>query len=130
MDVANKKVLIIEDDEAMLNALYDTLSGEGFGVYKARDGKEGLTSALSEHPDIIVLDILMPEMDGTILMERLREDEWGQKVPVIVLTNVKPEKNDILDGVIEYRPAYYLVKSDVSLETIVTKIKELLGIAH
>lgn len=128
MDVGNKKVLIIEDDEAMLDALYDTLSGVDFTVFKAKDGKTGLTHALTEHPDIIILDLLMPEMDGRILMERLREDEWGQQVPVIVLTNVKPEKNDILEGVIEYRPAYYLVKSDVSLETIVAKVREILGI--
>lgn len=128
MDVSKKRVLLIEDDEAMLDALYDTFSGVGFLVSKTRDGKEGLASALSERPDIVILDLLMPKMDGAVLMERLREDEWGQNVPVIVLTNVNPEKNDILDGVITYKPAYYLVKSDVSLETIVSKVKELLGI--
>jgi len=128
MDAAKKKVLLIEDDEAMLDALYDTFSGVGFNVYKTRDGKEGLSSAFSERPDVVILDLLMPKMDGTVLMERLREDDWGKEVPVIVLTNVNPEKNDILDGVITYKPAYYLVKSDVSLETIVTKVKELLGL--
>lgn len=88
---ANKKILVIEaveDNAPLRKALHDKFSLEGFSVIDAKDGEEGLTVAMSEHPDLILLDILMPKMDGLTMMKKLRQgDEWGKHVPIIVLTN-------------------------------------------
>lgn len=121
-----KKILIVEDEESMLNALSDYLETQDFATLMARDGEEGLGIALKEHPDLILLDILMPKMDGMIMLQKLREDEWGKKAPVIILTNVNPNANTIINSVLQNEPAYYLVKSDVKLEGIVDKIKDVL----
>lgn len=121
-----KKILIVEDEESMLNALSDYLETQDFATLMARDGEEGLGIALKEHPDLILLDILMPKMDGMIMLQKLREDEWGKKAPVIILTNVNPNANTIINSVLQNEPAYYLVKSDVKLEGIAEKIKDVL----
>ena len=122
----NKKILIVEDEESMLNAISDYLTSQEFVTLLARDGEEGLEIALKEHPDLILLDILMPKMDGMIMLQKLRDDEWGNKAPVIILTNVSPSANSVIDSVLRNEPAYYLVKSDVKLEGIVDKVKEVL----
>ena len=121
-----KKILIVEDEESMLNALSDYLETQDFATLMARDGEEGLGIALKEHPDLILLDILMPKMDGMIMLRKLREDEWGKKAPVIILTNVNPNANTIINSVLQNEPEYYLVKYDVELEGIVDKVKEVL----
>lgn len=121
-----KKILIVEDEEPMLNALSDYLETQEFATLMARDGEEGLGIALKEHPDLMLLDILMPKMDGMIMLQKLREDEWGKQAPVIILTNVSPDANSLINSVLKNEPAYYLVKSDVKLEGIVDKIKDVL----
>ena len=124
----NKKILIVEDEESMLDAISDYLETQEFATLTARDGEEGLEIALKEHPDLILLDILMPKMDGMIMLQKLRVDQWGKTAPVIILTNVSPNANSVINSVLKNEPAYYLVKSDVKLEGIVDKIKEVLKI--
>lgn len=121
-----KKILIVEDEESMLDAISNYLANQEFATLMAKDGEEGLEIALKEHPDLILLDILMPKMDGMIMLQKLREDEWGKTAPVIILTNVSPNANSVINSVLQNEPAYYLVKSDVKLEGIVDKIKEVL----
>lgn len=121
-----KKILIVEDEESMLNAISDYLETQEFATLTASDGEEGLGIALKDHPDLILLDILMPKMDGMIMLQKLREDEWGKSAPVIILTNVSPDANSLINSVLKNEPAYYLVKSDVMLEGIVDKIKDVL----
>src|SRR6185295_10847997 len=96
-----KKILIVEDELPMLNALSDTFKDEGFIVIQAHDGEEGLESAKETLPDIILVDILMPKMDGMTMLKKLREDENGKNIPVIVLTNVAPDSNSTLNAVSE-----------------------------
>src|SRR3989344_8460028 len=88
----NKKKLliveIVEDEAALSNALCDKFEREHFEVLKAKNGEEGLSIALRERPDIILLDIMLPVMDGITMLHKLREDEWGKKAHVVVLTNV------------------------------------------
>lgn len=124
----SKKILITEDEEAMQRAISEALSNQGFITITAKDGEEGLKTALGEHPDLILLDILMPRMDGMVMLQKLRLDEWGKTVPIIILTNVTPNANSVINSVLQNEPAYYLVKSDVKLEGIVDKIKEVLKI--
>jgi DNA-binding response OmpR family regulator len=125
-----KKILIIEDEEAMQKVISEAFDNQEFTVLTANDGEEGLDISLKEHPDLILLDILMPKMDGMVMLRKLRLDEWGKLVPVIILTNVSPNANSVIDSVLEYEPAYYLVKSDVKLEGIVEKVKEVLRIEN
>lgn len=121
-----KIVLIVEDEIPMLNVLSDQLKEAGYDTFKAKDGEEGLSMAFSHHPDVILLDLLMPKMDGMTMMQRLRKDDWGKHVPVIILTNVSPDTDTTIKGIIDFQPAYYLVKADVKLEGIVEKIKNVL----
>lgn len=125
-----KKILIVEDEESMLDAISDSLVNQEFATLMAKDGEEGLKIALKERPDLILLDILMPKMDGMIMLQKLRQDEWGKGVPVIILTVVNPNANTVINSVLENEPAYYLVKSDVKLEGIVEKVKDVLKIEN
>ena len=123
----NKTILIVEDDSSLRNVLHDKFILEGFDVLDAKDGEEGLALALSLHPDLILLDIVMPKMDGMTMMKKLREtDEWGKNVPVILLTNLSADDEKINQAIAVNEPAYYLVKSDYTISYLVEKIKERL----
>ena len=128
MDRPSKKytLLIIEDDLAILMALGDKFSHEGFNVITAKNGEEGLAMALAGQPDLILLDIIMPVMDGVTTLKKLRKDEWGKDVPVIILTNLGDDKQvsqSMEEGVYDY-----LIKTDWSLDDVVKKVKERLGV--
>ena len=128
MDETNgKKVLVIEDEKPMLDALTDTFKQNAFLVLSADNGKDGLDTALHEHPNLILLDIFMPKMDGLTMLETLRSDPWGHDVPVIVLTNLNPDTDQTIKAILEHKPAFYLIKSNVTLEAIVSKVKEVLN---
>src|SRR6266403_3267930 len=127
MDTKKKTILITEDEPPMLKILSDALTENAFDTMQAANGEQGLALALQRHPDLIIVDLLMPEMDGMTMMKKLREDAWGKTVPIIVLTNVNPDSNATLQAIVANQPAYYFVKSDMKLETIVEKIKEVLS---
>jgi DNA-binding response OmpR family regulator len=120
-------ILIVEDNRSLLSALVDKFRMENFNVLFATDGKEGLEMALKNEPDIILLDILMPKMDGMTMLEKLRQtNKMGKEVPVIFLTNVEPN-NEMIMKITKYTPAFYLIKSDFKMEEIVDKVREVLG---
>lgn len=121
-----KNILIIEDELPMLKALSDKFSLEGFSVLEARDGAEGLEAALGKKPDLVILDIFMPVMDGKAMFEKLRADAWGKTVPVIILTNLNPD-DKTLDELMKNGPSYYFIKSKWKLEELVAKVKKELG---
>ncbi len=126
----NKKntILVVEDEPVMLQTLVDNLVSEGFNVLQAKDGVEGLSLASKQHPDLILLDILLPQMDGLAMMQKLRSrDMWGKKVPIIILTNLSPDEDKIMKRVTEDEPAYYLVKTELNVSDIIEKIKERLN---
>ncbi|AKM78425.1 MAG: two-component system, sporulation family, response regulator, stage 0 sporulation protein A [Candidatus Wolfebacteria bacterium GW2011_GWE1_48_7] len=123
-----KKILFVEDEESMLNALVDSFKREGvIEVLTARNGEDGLALALKEHPDLLLVDILMPKMDGLTMLKRVREDEWGKMVKVIVLTNFDTD-DEMLKKVSLAEPAFYLLKSNWSMEDVILKSKEVLGL--
>jgi len=126
-DKHNKIILIVEDEVDLREALVDKLGREGFDPRGAANGKEGLELALKEHPDLILLDIVMPVMDGMTMFNELRKDEWGRKVPVILLTNLSATEEKIIKAMMENEPSYYLVKSDWKIEDVVKKIREALN---
>lgn len=121
-----KTILIIEDELPMLKALSDKFTMEGFEILEAKDGAEGLKVAVSKKPDLIILDIFMPVMDGKVMFEKLRGDVWGKTVPVIILTNLNPD-DKTLDALMKNGPSYYFIKSKWKLEELVSKVKKELG---
>ncbi len=122
------KILIVEDEEVICKAYADELRDEGFAVLTAKNGQIGLELALREKPDLILLDILMPVMDGLTMMDQLRQkDLYGKNVPIILLTNLSASEDEVMKAVIKNEPAYYLVKSDWNLSGVVEKIKERLA---
>lgn len=127
-EIKKQTILIVEDETSLMNALHDKLNHEGFSTLEARDGEEGLNVALREHPDLILLDIVMPKMDGMTMMKRLRQtDAWGKGVPIILLTNLSGADDKINQGITEDLPAYYLIKSDWKISDVVEKIRERLS---
>jgi DNA-binding response OmpR family regulator len=122
----NKKTILVVEDEVSLNNVITTmLSKAEFNVLNALNGKEGLEKALKEHPDLILLDLLMPIMDGMTMLTKLKQDTWGQTVPVFILTNhgdVEKATQAIQAG------AYaYFIKSNWHLSDVVEKIKTKLA---
>lgn len=121
-----KKILIVDDEQDLREAIEVTLSGLGHQVFTAENGIEAVEIALTEHPDVMLLDLNMPKMDGHAVLKRLRRDEaWGKKANIIVLTAL----NDLetLSQTLEEGGLEYIVKSDVSLEDIAKKITEKLA---
>jgi len=133
-NINNKKILIlvVEDEKVLVDVLEERLKAEGFDVTKAFNGDEGLKLALAGHPDLILLDLLMPESGGLELLKKLRDDKWGAYANVIILTNVK-SSSTIASGMAlgsnNPNSTYeYMIKTDWSLDAIVARIKERLHI--
>jgi CheY-like chemotaxis protein len=130
MDTINKfikkKILIIEDEQPIAHAIDNFLKMDGHDTYLATSGTQGLDLAEKHNPDLILLDIILPEMDGITLLRRIREEDWGKKIPVLVISNLsyKPIEEDAkkLD-VYEY-----LVKSNVSIQSLAEKINGALAL--
>ncbi len=119
-----KKILIVDDEKILMDLLSTKIKREGFIVTEAHDGEEGLRLALAEHPDLILMDIIMPKMDGITVMKKLRLDPWGKDVPVIILTNLNTAES-VQDSVAS--GAYdYLVKIDYTLDDLVAIVKKRL----
>lgn len=121
-----KTILVIEDELSLSTALSDKLSREGFFILDAKNGQDGLNSALKNHPDLILLDIVMPVMDGMTMLKKLREDPWGKTVKVIILTNLTDGER--VEEAVTHHSYEYLVKSDWKIEDISEKIKKELKI--
>ena len=123
----NKKILIVEDEAPLRNAMTDILGFEGFTVFQAKNGQEGLELALKEHPDLILLDLVMPIMDGLTMLIKLRQDPvFGMTAAVILLTNINdPDK---VAQATEAGSYDFLVKSDWHIEDVVKKIKVRLAL--
>ncbi len=126
-----KKILVVEDEQSLMVALVDKFTHEKFSVLQAKNGEEGLAIALKERPDMILLDIVMPIMDGMTMLKQLRDaNEWGKAVPVILLTNLTSDDEGRIKDVAELAPAYYLVKTDWKIKDVVAKVRERLETPH
>lgn len=126
MNDLNKKILVIEDNKDLSTLLSDALKEGGFEVVNAFDGNEGLKMALEDHPDFILLDIILPKMDGLIMLKKLRQDERGKNVPVMILTNLSD--TDKISSAMQDEVYDFLVKDNWKLQDVVKKIKNRLGV--
>ena len=86
--MANKQILIVDDEIALGSVLSEKLTKAGYKVAWAKNGVTGLKMAIDQKPDLILLDLIMPELDGLGLLRQLRQDDWGKTAKVIVLTNL------------------------------------------
>lgn len=120
---AAKKILVVEDERDILHLVKHYLEKEGFRVRTATTGPEGLQAARSEHPDLLILDLMLPEMDGLEICKRLRSDQQTASLPIIMLT-AKAEESDTVIG-LELGADDYVTKP-FSPKTLVARVKALL----
>ena len=120
-----KKILLIEDEAALQKTFGDTLCSEGYQLVSATDGEVGLRLAKSETPDLIILDLILPKLNGLEVLKSLKEDQQTRGIPVIILTNLGDLEN--IEKALELGATTYLVKADHTLEEVIEKVKKALS---
>jgi len=121
-----KKILVVEDEKSLRDLMMENLKARGYLAIGAENGTKGLELALSEHPELILLDLIMPGMDGMAVLKKIRSDAWGENVPVIILTNISEAGDALVEDILIHKPVNYLIKSDWNLRDIVDKVEKLL----
>lgn len=119
------KVLITEDDPLMSRMYQKIFTFEGYEVIMAGNGEEGLEKAKTEKPTIILLDVMMPKMNGLQMLEKLKLDPVSKSIPVIMLTNLAGEKD--AEMAMSKGAVKYIVKSEYEPKQIVDMVKEILA---
>ena len=119
-----KKILIVEDDKLLIKALGSKLKEKKFKVLEAFDGEEGLEAAKKNKPDLVLLDLNMPKMDGLTMLKKMRQTDWGADMTIMVLTNYN-DKEKVSEALNQY-VFRYLVKSDWDLDQIADEIEKKL----
>ena len=122
---SNATILVVEDEPQLRDVVVKQLRAAGYTVTAATDGVEGLHQALAKHPDLILLDIVMPNMDGIEMLQQLREDAWGKDAHVILLTNM--DDNGHVMKAMSAGVHTYVGKAETSLESILQLVNEQLG---
>lgn len=119
------KIAIIEDDAVISQMYRMKFEAEGYEVQMAANGRLGVELVEKMRPDIILLDLRMPEMDGAEALARIRHHEWGKNIPVLVLTNVGEEEAPA--QLKDLNVLSYIVKADLTPRQVTEKVKEALG---
>ncbi|HLC70317.1 MAG TPA: response regulator [Patescibacteria group bacterium] len=119
------KILVAEDDKLISGSLCDALKTEGHEPTPAYDGEEAVAKAKEIKPDLLLLDIMMPKLDGIGVLWELKSNPDTQKLPVIVLTNMGDVET--ISKIVEAGATDYLLKSDQSIDEVVKKVREVLG---
>jgi DNA-binding response OmpR family regulator len=119
-----KKIMIVEDDSFVLDIYQTKLSQEGYSVIEARNGVEAMKKMEKEKPDLVLLDIVMPYMDGIEVLKKMKESDELKNVPVILLTNLS-QKEEINVG-LGLGASDYLIKSHFTPSEVMEKIKVFL----
>jgi len=121
-NMAGRKILVVDDDHDFSQLLVFDLKKHGYQVVTAANGEEGLTQVAAEKPDLVILDIKMPKMDGYTFVRRLKKEAETKDLPLIVLTSYEPMKDMFqLEGVSDY-----FVKS-VKMDGLLATIEKHLG---
>lgn len=120
------KILITEDDTSISSVLGEHLVNEGFDIVIAANGEQGLEMVRSQKPDLIVLDVKMPKMDGLTMLKKLRSTEIGKTLPVIMLTNQKDVEE--INEALKYGVHDYFIKADWDMKALLESIRKNLFI--
>jgi DNA-binding response OmpR family regulator len=120
----DKKILIVEDDEFLLQMYSTKLELEGFKVLEAVNGMQGLKTAQKEKPDLILLDLNLPELSGFEVLSQLKREDDTKDIRVLILTNYS-QKEDI-DRCLELGADDYLIKAHFVPSEVISKIKVIL----
>lgn len=123
--MAKKRILIIEDEPVLLEVLNTKLEHAGYEVVRADDGEKGLSSIKSEHPDLVLLDLLLPKKSGLEVLEEMRKSKEFSSLPVIVISNSGQPVE--VKRVLELGAKDYLVKADFDPDAVIEKVKHVLG---
>lgn len=119
-----KKILIVEDDKFLRELIAKKLSEEGFIVEEASDGEEGIRKIKEGRPDLILLDLILPSIDGFEVLEKIKEDLETKPIPVIILSNLG-QKEDIERG-LKLGAFDYLVKAHFTPGEVIEKVRNAL----
>jgi len=118
------KILLVEDDNLLVRMYQDKLESDGYEVAVSEDGEQGLKACKKDKPDLVLLDIMMPKVNGFEMLKQMKEDKGLKTIPVVLLTNLGG-KDDAQRG-LEMGAVAYLIKSDYTPDEIIKKIKEIL----
>ncbi|MEK7453000.1 MAG: response regulator [Patescibacteria group bacterium] len=121
-----KKVILIEDEPALQESLSIALKSKGIDVISAFDGESGLNLIIKMKPDLILLDLILPKMDGFTILDNVKKNPEVNNIPIIVLTNLDDDR--YIQRVIGLGVTSYLIKSNYNSEEISNKVKDILKI--
>lgn len=119
------KIAIIEDDPIISQMYRMKFEAEGFEVQTAANGKIGIALVQDMHPDMVLLDLKMPEMSGEKALEEIRKHDWGKQVPVIILTNLGEEEAP--KSLAHLNVHSYIVKADLTPREVTERVKKALA---
>ena len=119
-----KKILIIEDEKTLRFLIVQTLIEEGFEVEEAIDGEEGIQKLKENKPDLILLDLLLPGIDGFEVLSRIKRDSDLESIPVIILSNLGQEEE--IERGSRLGAIDYLIKAHFTLDEIAARVKKVL----
>jgi DNA-binding response OmpR family regulator len=120
------KIVVVDDDQLLVSMYKQKLAKDGYQVSVALNGKEGLKKIKEEKPTLVLLDIMMPKMNGLEVLAALKSDPQIKNTPVILLTNLARDEEDINKG-LEMGAVAYLIKSQIKPSQVVSKVKEILS---
>lgn len=121
-----KRILLAEDDRFLRKAAEATLRGHGFTVIVATDGEEAVRLARAERPDLILLDLIMPKLQGFEVLRTLKADGATAAIPIIVLSNLGQDRD--IQQAMELGAVAYFIKANLSLQDLLARVDET--IAH
>jgi len=122
-----RKILVVEDEPDQVDYLSTVLTDNGYGVISAADGMEGFAKAKSEQPDLITLDISMPNESGVRMFRDLQEDPATAGIPVVVITGISHDFKRFIETRRQVHPPAGYLEKPVKPEQLVSTIRELLG---
>lgn len=121
----SKKILLVDDDPLIIRMYQTKLSKDGYNISLAFNGEEAIIKAKKDKPDLILLDLMMPKMNGIETLEQLKKDSDTKDIPVVILTNLEDKKDDV-EKAKKMGALNYWVKAETDLKTLSSKVKEIL----
>ena len=120
----SKNILVVEDDKFLRELIAQKLSKEGYKVFEAIDGEEGIKKIQKEKPDLVLLDLILPGIDGFEVLSKMKKDSTISSIPVIILSNLG-QKDDVERG-LKLGAVDYLIKAHFTPGEIVDKVRDVL----